>query len=91
MELVLPHNYRSYEGVAPGDDGQGGPYAKGQQREMALYDLRRDPGERYNVIAQYPEKKAELLKLGEKARQDLGDNLTNQEGANRRPIGKLKD
>lgn len=90
-KLVLPHNYRSYEGVAPGDDGQGGPYAKGQQREMALYDLRRDPGERYNVIAQYPEKKAELLKLAEKARQDLGDNLTNQEGANRRPIGKLKD
>ncbi|SKB96936.1 arylsulfatase [Sphingobacterium nematocida] len=86
-KLVLPHKYRSYENINPADDGFGGKYAQGETKGMELYDLRRDPGERYNVIEMYPETVQELLQVAEKARMDLGDNLTNREGRNRRPIG----
>jgi arylsulfatase len=55
-----------------------------------LYDLRRDPGETYDVSETYPEKLAELMVLAEKARKDLGDDLTNREGTGRRPIGTVE-
>lgn len=86
-KLVLPHKYRSYENINPADNGFGGKYAQGETRELALFDLRRDPGERYDVIDMYPEVVKELLQIAEKATIDLGDNLTNREGNNRRPIG----
>ncbi len=88
-KLVFPHEHRSYEDVLPGNDGWPGPYKSGQS-VLGLYDLRRDPGERYNVIEQYPEIVKELELFAEEARQDLGDDLTNTEGMNRRPIGHLK-
>ena len=88
-KLVFPHEVRSYEGVMPGNDGLPGPYAK-LQAPYALYDLRRDPGERYDVQSIYPEKVAELEALAEKARQDLGDDLTGRVGANLRPCGKIE-
>jgi len=89
-KLVLPHTHRTYEGVLPGNDGFPGPYAW-KEAEYALYDLRRDPGERYDVKELYPEIVAELETLVEKARQDLGDDLTERTGKNVREIGRLKD
>jgi arylsulfatase A-like enzyme len=88
-KLVFPHEYRSYENVLPGNDGYPGPYKRGVTDTLALYDLRRDPGERYNVINMYPDVVKQLQQLAEKARLDLGDNLTGREGENRRPGGKL--
>lgn len=87
-KLVLPHKHRSYEGVMPGKDGFPGKYAT-METGLALYDLRRDPGERYDVKEMYPEVVADLTKLAEKARKDLGDDLTNNPGKNRREPGKL--
>lgn len=89
-KLFFPHEYRSYEGVMPGDGGFAGPYAKGVLKEPALFDLRRDPGERYNVISKYPEIVAQLEKIAEKAREDLGDDLTKREGRNRRPAAYVR-
>ncbi|WP_218146524.1 sulfatase/phosphatase domain-containing protein [Parapedobacter indicus] len=89
-KLVFPHNYRSYEGVLPGNDGYPGPYNQGAQDSLALYDLRRDPGERYNIIEQNPNVLRDLQELAEQARRDLGDNLTERIGENRRPIGKIQ-
>lgn len=89
-KLILPHTHRSYEGVLPKNDGYGGTYNRVTITEPALYDLRRDPGERYNVAEIYPEKIKELQEVAEKARADLGDNLTHREGENRRPIGTLR-
>jgi len=83
-KLFFPHEYRSYEGVMPGENGLAGPYAKGILKEPALFDLRRDPGERYNVISMYPEIVAQLEIIAEKAREDLGDDLTKRAGKNRR-------
>jgi arylsulfatase len=53
-----------------------------------LYDLRRDPGERYNLIAQHPDVVAQLTALAWQARADLGDDLTQTKGANRRAPGQ---
>lgn len=88
-KLILPHQHSSYEGVLPKDNGYGGTLNKVKITEPALYDLRRDPGERYNVAEMYPEKVEELQEIAEKARVDLGDDLTHREGKNRRKIGIL--
>jgi len=56
---------------------------------LALYDLRQDTGERYDVQTLYPEIMEELQKVAEEARTYLGDDLTNRKGKNRRPAGQL--
>jgi arylsulfatase len=56
---------------------------------LALYDLRRDPGEVYDVKAMYPQIVEELQLLAEEARKDLGDELQNKVGLNNRLPGKL--
>ncbi len=58
--------------------------------KQALYDLRRDPGERYDVQNQFPEIVKELQALADKAREDLGDDILKAEGKNRREVGILK-
>jgi arylsulfatase len=87
-KLVLPHTYRSEEGELPGKNGYPGKMHNAKT-ELALYDLRRDPGERYDVKKQNPEVVERLQKLVEEAREDLGDDLTGRPGTNRRPPGKL--
>jgi arylsulfatase len=88
-KLVLPHKHRSYEGVMPGNDGYPGEYANAETG-LALYDMRRDPGERYDVKELHPEIIKELNELAEQAREDLGDDLTDHPGKNRRQPGFLK-
>lgn len=89
-KLVFPHPGRTYEGFAPGNDGQPGGANENFNFESALYDLRRDPGERYNVKDTYPEIVAELEKIAAEAREDLGDDLTGNPGKNRREPGRIK-
>jgi arylsulfatase len=88
-KLVFSHSYRSFEGKLPGKDGFPGNCAT-IQTKLALYDLGRDPGERYDVKALYPEVVEELKKLADIARNDLGDGLTGIEGKNRREAGVIK-
>ncbi|HOO98617.1 MAG TPA: sulfatase [Bacteroidales bacterium] len=88
-KLILPHNGRTYRDKKPGADGWPGPTGTEKISEPELYDLRRDPGEWYNVADYYPEKVNELLELAEEARKDLGDNLTKTPGANRRKAGSI--
>ncbi|MEL0009534.1 MAG: sulfatase [Flammeovirgaceae bacterium] len=87
-KLILPHASRSYEGVLPKNDGHGGPYSR-IETGLELYNLRRDPGEEYDVIKLYPEIVKELMDLAEIARKDMGDNLTGVKGSNVRKNGKL--
>ena len=88
-KLIFPHDTRSYVGVPPGKDGWPGPYNH-YRTGLELYDLRRDPGERYNVIEQYPEITEKLQQYAEEARTDLGDDLTGIQGSNRRPVGRIE-
>jgi arylsulfatase len=57
---------------------------------MELFDLRRDPGERYDIQQQYPDVVKKLLTLADAAREDLGDELTNSPGKNRRQSGQVE-
>ena len=89
-KLVLPHKGRSYAGQLPGNDGFPGPSPEDFPYPQGLYDLRRDPAEAYDVQAKYPEILAELLKVAEDAREDLGDEITKREGKNRRQSGRIE-
>jgi arylsulfatase len=87
-KLMLPHNGQSYENQLPGNDGFPGE-TKIVPVALALYDLRRDPGERYDVKDKYPEIVATLQKLATQAREDLGDDITQVVGKNVRPVGRM--
>jgi arylsulfatase len=88
-KLVFPHPHRTYEGFMPGQDGWPGPTGTGNA-EYALYDLRRDPGERYDVKEQHPETVAELEAIAGKARRQLGDGLKGLPGEEIRPAGSTE-
>jgi len=87
-KLILPHESRSYENVMPGMDGYNGNYSK-LKLDYELYDLRRDPGERYNVIKKYPKIAQSLKDLAETAIDDMGDNATGRKGKNTREPGRV--
>ncbi len=89
-KLVLPHNGISYVGVEPGKDGWPGKTVNVTITKAELYDLRRDPGEQYNVVSMYPDIVKELQSIASEARNDLGDDITQAPGANRRKVGSVK-
>lgn len=88
-KLVFPHTYRSYKDVVPGKDGFPGPYAKGIVSTHELYNLAEDISEQNNVIAMQPEIVAELMILGEHAREELGDKITGVKGKAVREPGRI--
>lgn len=90
-KLVFPHPGRTYEGFQPGNDGRAGKVNGSYPFQGGLYDLRRDPGERYDVSDSYPEIVAALEAVAREAREDLGDDLQGIEGKNRRDPGRLGD
>ena len=87
-KLILPHKWLSYENELPSKKGLRADRHVAST-DLALYNLRRDPGERYNVIEQNKNVVEDIMELVKKAREDLGDNLTNNEGENRREPGRL--
>lgn len=87
FKLVFPHKYVTYGAYEPGNDGQPGKLANLEIMKPELYDLRRDPGERYNVATQNPERLVKLQRIADKWRAELGDNLTRQKGTERREPG----
>lgn len=89
-KLVFQHPSRSYLEMAPGFDGFPGPAPENTLMYEALYDLRRDPGEQYDVKRLYPQIVMELKTLANEARKDLGDDLQGITGANNRAVGKIK-
>ena len=91
FKLMFQHEGRTYEDFLPGNDGLPGKLTEKRLFEMALYDMRRDPGERYDVKDLYPEVVEELIKIANEARKELGDDLTGEKGTGRRPIGRLAE
>jgi arylsulfatase len=88
-KLHFPHRYRTL-----GDQPRatGGIPAKYHQAEtgLELYDLANDRGETTNVAAEHPEVVARLAALAERARADMGDALTGNEGTGRRAPGQVE-
>jgi arylsulfatase len=91
FKLVFPHRYTTYGAYVPGNDGQPGKLDNIDLRKAELYDLRRDPGERYDVISQYPEVASKLMKIANRMREELGDDLTRTKGKEQREPGLTKD
>lgn len=86
-KLVFSHPGRTYEGFDPGSDGFPGEVNNSASIPSALYDLRRDPGERYDVMSMYPDIVRQLEAVAAEARNDLGDELTGIVGTGVRPAG----
>lgn len=90
FKLVFPHKYVTYGAYTPGNDGQPGKLTNLDLFKCELYDLRRDAGERYDVISQYPEEAARLMTIADQMREELGDNLARVKGKERRESGRIK-
>jgi arylsulfatase A len=89
-KLFFPHKARTMEGQPPGADGKPGKYkplAVGRE----LYNLQNDPGETRDLSDAHPEVLARLEALAEKARRDLGDDLTGRAATGSRPAGNAGD
>ena len=88
-KLQLPHTYRTLGGRLGGHDGLPAPY---QQRKLAkaeLYDLANDISESNDLSARQPRIVKRLEAEAEKARQELGDSLTQRKGKGCREPGRL--
>lgn len=84
FKLIFPHTYNSNEGCLQGRDGQPGDIREGRVETTELYDLRTDPGERYNIAGSRPYEQAALEAEAERMRAILGDDLTGRKGSGRR-------
>ena len=61
-----------------------------EKLELSLYNVRQDPGETRNVAVQHPEIVSRLQQAVARAREDLGDSLTQTKGKNIRPAGDIR-
>lgn len=89
-KLHFPHKYRSLDGKPGGTGGKPSRYTE-KSTPLALYQLREDPGETTNVAESHAEVVARLTGLADRARKDLGDNLTKTAGQGRRIAGQLAE
>lgn len=87
-KLYFPCTQRSYEGMEPGKDGFPGPTWQ-KTIDYQLYNLNKDIEEQNNLIDEYPEIVEKLKKIGNKARYELGDRLTEIKGKENRPPGRI--
>ena len=88
-KLVFEHPSRSYLHQIPGKDGFPGQAPENIMMPRALYDLRRDPGERYDVQNEFPDVVKMLEAVAEKARTELGDDLQKRNGTEVRDAAKI--
>ncbi len=88
-KLYFPHSYRSYLLNEPGMDGFPGPTTQVKLEEIALYNLKTDISETTDVSDENPEIVEQLIKIGEQARKELGDNITKVKGDEVRAPGKI--
>lgn len=90
-KLQLPHTWHSVPKGNAGRDGVPGTFVDRNIKGAELYDMVHDIGETMDVSAQHPEIVKQLEVEVEKAREDLGDALTNRLGAGHREVGRVTD
>lgn len=82
-KLHVPHQYITI--VKKGMDGKVGIQDENAEIGLSLFDLSSDPGEKNNLIDQYPEIVAKLMAKVETMRNELGDE--NKKGTGNRECG----
>ena len=87
-KYVFPLAFGSNEGATVGKDGWPG-VLKNVSFKGGLYDMRRDPGERYDLKDEHPEIVKELEKMANRMREELGDLSLGIEGKENREPGKV--
>lgn len=88
-KLQLPHTYRTLGGRPGGHDGLPVPYDERKLDKAELYDLANDISETTNIASQNPNTVNLLQAEAEKARQELGDALTQRTGKGMREPGRV--
>jgi arylsulfatase A-like enzyme len=88
-KMHFPHAYQTLAGRPGGTGGKPVRYEKATI-DPALFDLQADPGETKNVADQHPDVVAQISRLADEMRADLGDSRTRQKGAGLREPGKLQ-
>ena len=88
-KLHVPHPYRSLSDRAGGRDGRPVGYDQ-KQIPLSLFDLSVDVGETTDVKDQHPAVVAQLLELAQRARLELGDQLTETKGTEQREPGRIE-
>jgi len=88
-KLHFPHAYRTLGG-RPG--GTGGVPVRYEQAKigLSLFDMEQDPGEMQDVAAAHPDVVAQIRRLADQMRAELGDSATKQQGAGGREPGRLE-
>lgn len=89
-KLQLPHTYRTLGGRPGGHGGMPVPYENRKLEKAELYDLTNDISEAKDVAALHPDIVQSLETEAEKARQELGDALTQHTGKGTREPGRVK-
>ncbi len=87
-KLVFPHTYNSNVGSEVGKDGWPGSTIKSKY-EGGLYNLRRDPGERYDISREHPGMVSELEGLAAQMRLTLGDSSSGIDGKENRSPSRV--
>ena len=90
-KLVLPHAYRTLGGRPGGTGGIPAKYERRSVERAQLFDLTTDVGETTDVAERHPQIVRRLLDLAEKAREDLGDALTDRKGKGVRDPGQVEE
>lgn len=88
-KLYLPHTYRTLSGRPGGTDGVPVAFDHVKLEQPELYNVVEDIGEKSNVAAEHPEIVERLLGFAERAREDMGDKLTQRTGKNTREPGRV--
>ena len=85
-KLHFPHGYRTMAGRPGGTGGIPTRYSQAKIG-LALFDMEKDIGETTDVKAKHPDIVKHLQALGDKMRNELGDNGRTGNGI--RPAGQL--
>jgi len=88
-KLQLPHTYRTLGGRPGGHGGVPVPYENRKLEKAELYDLTNDISEAKDVAPLHPDLVQGLETEAEKARQELGDALTQRTGKGTREPGRV--
>jgi len=87
-KIHFSRTYRSLNGRDGGNNGVPVKYDMNLLEKNELYNLKNDPEERNNIYNDYPEIVLKMENLAKKAREELGDNLTDVIGKENREAGK---